>query len=65
MSPAGLASVQPAFLKRVIALYALLAVFGLGFLALLAQPRDSSPHLNDQEARRPAAPDAAAAAPGR
>ncbi len=65
MSPAGLASVKPAFLRRVIALYALLAVFALAFLALIAQPRVGSPHLNEQEARRPAAKDAAADAPGR
>ncbi len=60
MTPAGLASVQPGFLKRVIALYALLAVVALGVLALIAQP-----HLNEQEARRPAAMGAAANAPGR
>lgn len=65
MIPAGLASVKPAFLKRVIALYALLAVLALAMLALIAQPRSSSPHLNEQEARRPAARDAAADAPGR
>ena len=65
MTAEGLVSVRPAFLRCVIALYALLAVFALGFLVLLAQPRGRSPHLNDQEARRPAAPNAAAAAPGR
>lgn len=65
MTPAGLASVQPAFLRRVIALYALLAVFALCFLALIAQPRGDSPHLNEQEARRPAATGAAERAPGR
>jgi len=65
MTPAGLASVKPAFLKRVIALYALLAVIALAMLALIAQPRGRSPHLNEQEARRPAAKDATADAPGR
>ena len=65
MTPAGLASVQPGFLQRVIALYALLAVFVLGFLALIAQPRGGSPHLHEQEARRPAATGAAADVPGR
>lgn len=65
MTPAGLASVQPAFLRRVIALYTLLAVFALAFLVLIAQPRGESPHPNEQEARRSAAEDAAADAPGR
>lgn len=65
MNPAGLASVKPAFLRRVVAIYALLAVFALAFLALIAQPRGGSSHLNEQEARRPAAKDAATHAPGR
>jgi hypothetical protein len=65
MTPAGLASVRPAFLKRVIALYALLAVVALAIPALIAKPRGKVPHLNEQEARRPAANDAAADAPGR
>ena len=38
-TPAGLISVGPAFLKRIIALYALLAVLALAMLALIAQPR--------------------------
>ncbi len=65
MTPAGLVSVRPAFLRRVIALYALLALFTLAFLALIAKPRGGSPHPNEQEARRPTAKDAAADAPGR
>ena len=64
-SVAGLASVRPAFLKRVIALYVLLAVALLAIPALIAKPRGNAPHLNEQEARRPAARDAAANAPGR
>ena len=65
MSLAGLASVRPAFLKRVIALYVLVAVTVLALPALISKPRGSLPHLNEQEARRPAARDAAADAPGR
>ena len=52
-APAGLASVRPAFLKRVIALYVLLAVALLAIPAMIAKPRGNRPHLNEQEARRP------------
>lgn len=55
MTPAGLVSVRPAFLKRVVALYVLLAVIALAIPALIAKPRGDLPHLNEQEARRPAA----------
>ena len=65
MTPMGLVSVRPAFLKRVIALYVVLAVIVLAIPVLLSQPRGGLPHLNGQEARRPAADDAAAHAPGR
>jgi len=64
-APAGLISVQPAFLRRVFMLYALLAVTALAIPALLAQPRDRSAHPTEQEARRPTATSAAADAPGR
>ncbi|MBA3454422.1 MAG: hypothetical protein H0T42_15130 [Deltaproteobacteria bacterium] len=65
MTPTGLALVRPAFLKRVIALYVLLAVVAIAIPVLIAKPRGSSPHLNEKEARRPAANHAAADAPGR
>jgi len=65
MTPAGLVSVRPAFLRRVIVLYALLAVVALAIPALIAKPRGGSPHPTEQEARRPAANSAAADAPGR
>ena len=64
-APAGLVSVQPAFLRRVIVLYALLAVVALALPALIAKPRGAPPHPIEQEARRPTATDAAANAPGR
>ncbi len=65
MTPAGLISVQPGFRKRIIALYALLAVLAIAMPALLSKPRGTSPHPIEQEARRPPATGAAADAPGR
>lgn len=65
MTPAGLVSVQPGFRTRIIALYVLLAAVAIAMPALLTQPRGSSPHPTEQEARRPPAEDAAADAPRR
>ncbi len=65
MTPAGLVSVRPAFLRRVVVLYALLAVVALALPALISKPRGGPPHPIEQEARRPTAKDAAAETPGR
>jgi hypothetical protein len=65
VTPAGLISVEPGFRKRIIALYAVLAALAIAMPALLSQPRSSSPHPTEQEARRPPATGAAADAPGR
>jgi len=65
MTPAGLVSVRPAFLRRVFVLYALLAVVALAIPALIAKPRGGPPHPIEQEARRPTAKGAATDAPGR
>lgn len=65
MTPAGLISVRPAFLRRVVVLYVILAAVVIAIPALIAKPRGTTPHLNEQEARRPAANPAAADAPGR
>lgn len=51
MTPAGLLQLGRARLVRIVALYAVLLVAALAIPAFMAQPRNGSSHLSQQEVR--------------
>jgi hypothetical protein len=47
----GLSALRPGFRRRVIAIYAAIAILAIALPALLAQPRSAWTHRNQQAAR--------------